>query len=47
MRQAREFAARLVREGGDDPAAWIDRAWWLALGRAPSPAEQDDAVALI
>ncbi len=47
MRQAREFAARLVREGGDDPAAWIDRAWWLALGRSPSRAEHEDAVALM
>ncbi len=37
--QSQAFAARLLRECGRDPAALIDRAYRLALGRPPGPAE--------
>src|SRR5262249_59876587 len=47
FRQAQEFAGRLVREGGDDPAGWVDRAWRIALGRPPSAAERQDALRLL
>ncbi|MBM3775917.1 MAG: DUF1553 domain-containing protein, partial [Acidobacteria bacterium] len=40
QRQARALAGRLIRERGDDPAAWIERAWMLALGRLPGAAEK-------
>ena len=36
LQQAMEFGARLVREKGDDPAAWVDQAWLLALARPPT-----------
>jgi len=45
--QARQFAARLVRENGDRPAEWVRAAWRLALSREPSAIEQQEAVALI
>jgi hypothetical protein len=47
FRQAQEFAARLVRETGDNPAAWVDRAWGVALGRPPSEEEKKDALGLL
>ncbi|HMV46867.1 MAG TPA: PSD1 and planctomycete cytochrome C domain-containing protein [Blastocatellia bacterium] len=37
--QARHFAERLQQERPDDLAAQIERAHWLAFGRAPSAAE--------
>jgi hypothetical protein len=43
--QSREFAARVIREAGEQPSAQIDRAWWLALSRAPSDAERAAALA--
>jgi hypothetical protein len=39
-RQARHFAARLVREAGVDPRRQIDLAFRLALCRPPRPGEQ-------
>ncbi len=42
--QSGEFAARVVRDAGDDPAAQIERAWWLALARAPSADERANAI---
>ena len=39
-RRAKYFADRLRREGGNDPAKQIERAYLLALGRRPTPAEQ-------
>ncbi len=42
--QARHFADRLVRECGNDPAMQIERAYRLALARAPSTAELDAGV---
>ncbi len=37
---ADRFAQRLVREAGDDTARQVARAYELAFGRAPRPAEQ-------
>ncbi|MCS7469377.1 DUF1553 domain-containing protein [Stieleria sp. ICT_E10.1] len=39
LRQARYFAQRIGREAGTDPAAQVDRAFALALGRQPSQQE--------
>ena len=36
---ARVFAARMIREGGADPRARLDRAFRLALSRPPRPEE--------
>src|SRR5439155_58552 len=33
LQQAMEFAARLVRAEGDNPPAWVERGWNLALAR--------------
>jgi hypothetical protein len=45
--QARQFAARLVREAGDSSRAWVDRAWEVALSRPPTSAERSDALRLL
>jgi hypothetical protein len=42
--QSGTFAERVMREAGDDAAAQIERAWWLALARAPSDGERAAAV---
>jgi hypothetical protein len=39
-REAVHFAARVAREAGPDPGEQIERAFRLALGRAPSPQEK-------
>ncbi|MDV6029397.1 MAG: DUF1553 domain-containing protein [Phycisphaera sp. RhM] len=39
LRQARYFAQRIRREAGDDPAAQVQHAFALALGRQPSSQE--------
>jgi Protein of unknown function (DUF1553)/Protein of unknown function (DUF1549)/Planctomycete cytochrome C len=39
-RQARAFAVRLLRENGDQPSAWIENAWLLALSRLPTEEEK-------
>jgi hypothetical protein len=38
--EARTFAKRVLKEAGDEPAAVIERAFRLALGRPPSDEEQ-------
>ncbi len=43
--QSGAFAARVIAEAGSDPAAQIDRAWWLALAREPSASERSAALA--
>jgi hypothetical protein len=43
--QSRAFAARLHREVGEAREKQIDRAWWLALSRAPSDKERAAAIA--
>ena len=47
FRQAREFAARSVRQEGDDSSAWVEAAWRLALARGPSKQEKEEALALL
>jgi hypothetical protein len=42
--QARQFADRVVREAGDDPAAQVKRAFELAMGRDP---DAEEAAALL
>src|SRR5690606_24983329 len=37
--QARHLAARVLREAGPDPKAWVDRACQLTLSRSPRPLE--------
>jgi hypothetical protein len=46
-RQAQNFAARLVSESGQEPGGWIERAWRIGLGRAPTEDEKAEAVALL
>ena len=43
QRAAKAFAERVAREAGDDAAKQLERAVWLALGRAPSVAERGQA----
>jgi len=43
--QSDAFARRVEREVGAEPAAQIDRAWWLAFGRAPRESEREMALA--
>ncbi|MEX2261422.1 MAG: PSD1 and planctomycete cytochrome C domain-containing protein [Bryobacteraceae bacterium] len=45
--QAKAFAARLRKEHGNEPAAWVDAAWRLALSRPASAEETEQAVRLI
>jgi hypothetical protein len=45
--RASDFAARLVKEAGDDPARCVDRAYRLAFGRAPAEAERTAGVAFL
>jgi len=42
--QSRALAARVAAEAGVDPQAQIERAWWLAVSRPPSPAELAAAI---
>ena len=42
--QAVELASRVAREAGDEPAAQVERAFRLALGRAPAA---EEAAALV
>jgi hypothetical protein len=42
--QAKQFAARLRKEAGSDTAAQVDRAFLLALGRAPSAPEKSSSI---
>jgi hypothetical protein len=47
FRQAKFFAQRLLLEAGAEPEAQVDRAFELALARAPRPDERAQAVAFI
>jgi hypothetical protein len=44
--RAREFASRLRKQDGDDPAAWVADGCRIALGRPPSAAELKTALDL-
>jgi hypothetical protein len=39
LRMAEQFAERVRQEAGDDVAAQVERAWWLAYGRPPTAQE--------
>ncbi len=43
--QSGKLAARLRKERGENPEAWVERGWKLALGRTPTPEERARAVA--
>jgi hypothetical protein len=45
--EAQQFADRLVKESGDNPAIWIDEAWQIALARTPSTQEKTEALAMM
>ena len=45
--EAKFFAERLRREAGNDVKAQVDRAYGLALGRAPSEFEREKAMEFI
>ncbi len=47
VRQAENFAARVVKEAGEESGAQVDRAWRIALGRPPSERELASAVELM
>jgi hypothetical protein len=46
-RLAELFATRLSREAGEDPAAQVDRAWQIAVGRRPTETERAESLALL
>jgi hypothetical protein len=45
--EAQQFAARLVKEAGDNSSLWVDKAWQIALARAPSAQEKTEALAMM
>jgi len=47
IEQAKHFAGRLAKEAGGSAEAQVDRAFALALGRPPSPAERAQSAAYI
>ncbi|MCA9267447.1 MAG: DUF1553 domain-containing protein, partial [Planctomycetales bacterium] len=47
VEQAERFADRLAAEYPAEPAAQIDRAFWLAFGRAPDDEERQASLAIV
>ena len=47
FRQAEAFAGRAVKEGGKNPGEWVERAWLLALARAPTTEEKAEGLELL
>jgi hypothetical protein len=47
VEQSLAFADRVIRLAGADPAARVDRAWWIALGHGPTAEQKADAVAFL
>ena len=47
FRQAVALASRLVESEGDDPGAWVEKAWRLALSRPPTATEKQEALELM
>lgn len=45
--QARQFAGRVMKEAGTEPAAGVERAWIIALSRPPSDVEKTEALQLL
>ncbi len=46
FQRARDFAARLTKKDGDNPGAWVDDGWQLALSRPPADDERRKAIEL-
>jgi hypothetical protein len=44
---AYDFADRLLKEAGHNPAEWVERGYQLALARAPSETERAAALAFV
>jgi hypothetical protein len=44
---AEHFARRVSREAGNDPAAQVERVYWVALGRPPTGDERDVGLAAL
>src|SRR3954453_4411769 len=42
--RARDLASRLTKKDGDDPGAWIEDGWRLALARPPAADERQKAL---
>jgi mono/diheme cytochrome c family protein len=42
--RAKEFAARLTKKDGDNPGAWVEDGWQLALARTPTVEEKRKAL---
>ncbi len=47
LQEAQRFAIRLVKDSGENPGVWIDRAWRLALDRPPTVQEKTEALGLM
>lgn len=47
FRQAEAFAERLMKQYGNDPAAWVEKGWEIALGRTPTEAEKQKALGMV
>ncbi|WZO96546.1 PSD1 and planctomycete cytochrome C domain-containing protein [Isosphaeraceae bacterium EP7] len=47
IEQSLAFADRVIRLAGADPAARVDRAWWIALGHGPTAEQKADAVGFL
>jgi hypothetical protein len=47
LRQAIQFANRLVKDQGRNPESWVQAAWRLALSRPPSAEEAREALNLM
>jgi hypothetical protein len=45
--ESKHFAARLMRECGDDVEKQVERAYYLALARKPTPAERQSATTFL
>jgi mono/diheme cytochrome c family protein/cytochrome c553 len=45
--RAGEFASRLLQDAGDNPARWVERAYRLALGHAPTEGETSAGVGFL
>jgi hypothetical protein len=47
VEQSAAFARRVASEAGPDPARQVERAYALALGRSPTPAERTEILPVV
>jgi mono/diheme cytochrome c family protein len=47
VEQSLAFADRVIRQAGADPSARVDRAWWIALGHAPTAKQKAEALTFL